>query len=384
MPVVGQTYANGAGVTRSSVVNFEVAAIVRWQITRQARRPTSTEELRGFETVLRGDIEMSLKVKLPTAATIRTALRINLENIFASTPRMRKDWPDTLYHYADSNGLLGIARSRKLWASDYQYMNDSSEFQYAVEVLKRVVRRMLADVPPQSPGALLREYILSTTEHQSRGHAPKKRHYLACFSEHGDSLSQWRGYARGIGGYALGFAMDHICAVAEALKNRGLSASVFRCEYDEERQDKHVVKVLGMAVQYLDELTREADETDLTSLVDLMLVSLTEVYKHPSFRDEREWRLIVSDGDAAALIKTNQDASGEHLSQGDLSVEFRSGEFTLIPYVAVPLVLGGSLGLREVVVGPTPVPEIAAGAVRRLLTDKSLIVRPSNVPFRKV
>jgi hypothetical protein len=32
--------------------------------------------------------------------------------------------------YTDANGLLGILQSRKLWASDVMYLNDSKEIHY--------------------------------------------------------------------------------------------------------------------------------------------------------------------------------------------------------------------------------------------------------------
>src|SRR5205085_11962410 len=35
-------------------------------------------------------------------------------------------------------------------------------------------------------------------------------HYLACFCENGDLLSQWRGYGSVGGGYAAGFVAEHL------------------------------------------------------------------------------------------------------------------------------------------------------------------------------
>jgi hypothetical protein len=62
------------------------------------------------------------------------------------------------------------------------------------------------------------------------------------------------------------------------------------------------------------------------------------------------------------------------------------GEFTLIPYVAVPLTVDGSLGIAEVVVGPTPLPEIAKRAAMRYLWNHlpQVEVSRSEIPFRRV
>src|SRR4030067_1963071 len=44
-----------------------------------------------------------------------------------------------LYHYTSLNGLLGIVKSRSLWASNIFYFNDASEITYARDILKRVI-----------------------------------------------------------------------------------------------------------------------------------------------------------------------------------------------------------------------------------------------------
>src|SRR5436189_200043 len=44
--------------------------------------------------------------------------------------------PDrTLYHYTNQAGLLGIIRSRQIWATHTQYLNDTREFLHAVQMM---------------------------------------------------------------------------------------------------------------------------------------------------------------------------------------------------------------------------------------------------------
>jgi hypothetical protein len=66
-------------------------------------------------------------------------------------------------------------------------------------------------------------------------------------------------------------------------------------------------------------------------------------FKDPAFKDERKWRLVV---------------------------KYRSGEYSLIPYIVLPVALKAELTLSEVVVGPTPLPENARAAAMQLLRPK--------------
>jgi len=93
---------------------------------------------------------------------------------------------------------------------------------------------------------------------------------------------------------------------------------------------------------------------------------LVSFFKHPSFSDERECRVIVP-------------------GTGSKSVSFRSGPSYLVPYIVLPLDLARSHVLREVVIGPSPHPDLAREAVSRFLATHlsyPVTVSVSSVPFR--
>ena len=56
-----------------------------------------------------------------------------------------------LYHYTSPAGLLGIVKSRSLWASGIHYLNDSSEYRHAVGVLQDCARRPLMAIRGKIP-----------------------------------------------------------------------------------------------------------------------------------------------------------------------------------------------------------------------------------------
>ena len=45
-----------------------------------------------------------------------------------------------IYHYTSPEGILGIIESNSLWATDINYLNDSSELRYIYGLVERIVK----------------------------------------------------------------------------------------------------------------------------------------------------------------------------------------------------------------------------------------------------
>jgi hypothetical protein len=64
-----------------------------------------------------------------------------------------------LYHYTSADSLLGIAKSKALWASNVYFLNDSSEITHACDVLNDVLEsrviRTSRDVSGRAAGCSL-------------------------------------------------------------------------------------------------------------------------------------------------------------------------------------------------------------------------------------
>lgn len=315
--------------------------------------------------------------------------------------------PDILYHYTDAKGFLGILRTRALWATHHQYLNDAREFTYATDLLKKVADDAAKDAAKNaaahSPTAKLRDTIFRPAENsildfynEVKDEGEMTVHWLTCFSEHRDDLSQWRGYAQGISGYSIGIASQKLLNIAEDIKDAqfkehvdrtneiSVQAQLLRCEYKEGVQLQLMQKAFEIAAKHCHETTPDADYARLAGAIPR---SLTRIYKDPSFGSEGEWRLVIS---VQMKKDTGQSKKPKAIGAGarqQLAVEFRSGEYTLIPYVAVPLSHDGSPFISSVTVGPTPLLELAHPTAIALLKshpvpDKE--VRKSKVPFRRV
>jgi hypothetical protein len=89
--------------------------------------------------------------------------------------------PPTLYHYTTAQGLLGIMESNKLWATNVRFLNDPSEIDYAI----CIIRESLGSAPLPANFRDQVNYRLDESEAEARV-------YVCCFCVEGDLLSQWR------------------------------------------------------------------------------------------------------------------------------------------------------------------------------------------------
>ncbi len=274
--------------------------------------------------------------------------------------------PNVVYHYTTASGLREILRSRVIWATDVQYLNDSAEFQYTLQLAHEHLSRIREDKIEDADLPLVEEWYQVLTA------APRVLLYVASFSVDGDSLPQWRAYSRPFG-YALGLNIDHLLAVAVASPGR---AAFLRCIYSQTEQSE----TLNYALSYLlDQYQKRKGEnlggdllTEFGAHFFGHLLLLAGCFKHPAFEQEREWRLVIQ-----------TPAPG----QSELELKARIGPRYFIPYIEVPIGTDADpLPIAKVVVGPTPDQELARQGLQALLRETRIEVGTaefSNIPFRE-
>jgi hypothetical protein len=278
-----------------------------------------------------------------------------------------------LYHYTTQSGLLGIIRSRQMWVTHTQYLNDRREFVHAVDLVREEVSRLLETSPADSS----RTESLKWMERALQS-APESINVCVCsFSEDQDSLSQWRAYSAGTGGFAIGFPADLLTA-ATALQGWYLAA----CVYDPLQQ----IEIIRSLVEEVLEENLTGATGDVTDEYEedrslrlqmggnllAYLYRYAPILKDESFRAEKEWRVI-----------------SRPLFNSSKAFDFREGRSLLIPYSKLPL-SGEDLELRlhKIVIGPTPDEVRSRTAVVNFLMHEHLLkglevpVEISKVPYR--
>ena len=204
--------------------------------------------------------------------------------------------------------------------------------------------------------------------------------FVASFSEDGDSLSQWRAYSSGGVGFSIGFDAKSLIAAHVSDPTTGKPFSVIsqlrKVEYltsAGEASDEllNEAKRLGNAMVWASRQKEEPDATEQpisSAATAALLAILAPIFKHHAFNEERQWRLVLA----------------EVLDQMP-SKQFRMGRSTLVPYVEVEPHLKEGYFVKEVIVGPTPHPELSIAALRAFfqsLNHPEVTLHASKVPYR--
>lgn len=267
-----------------------------------------------------------------------------------------------LSHYTSFEVLQKIVESGKMWATDLRYMNDAAEFRYAIELLES----MLDDYPAIKPHT---EKVIDIFFDKGESVGNDHSIYSISFSEDKDLLSQWRAYCPESGGVSIAFEKTDL----EALGSAG-GCQLIKCIYDVNKQEEILIGVLEKARQTLD---KGGAETDVQREIFDGILEFAPKMKHPSFAEEREWRLVT------APIGYYEDC-----------VQYRIRKSTFIPYVPLCIMIENRLGFDHVTIGPNQSPELAWFSTHRLLEAQRrqkrlqpkeffpIPVRESDTPFR--
>lgn len=230
-------------------------------------------------------------------------------------------------------------RTGHLWATDAGFMNDPKELRYGLDRLAEAAaaHRSLRPALPR-----LHEIV----EKAARQKTLDGRIYLACFCRHGDLLSQWRAYGANGGGFAIGFSPRALTATAPQFQ--GTFTRVLQpVLYDKRQQDL----LLGDCLAYISPESIENGEA--LKILLYAFSSFLMTFKHPSYREEGEWRLIQ-------FGRLLNDDGLEVSSLWPTSFRVRGNQ--IVPYADLDLTgtagaLEGKLPAVSIVCGPTVNPE---------------------------
>ncbi|WP_459177412.1 DUF2971 domain-containing protein [Ewingella americana] len=279
---------------------------------------------------------------------------------------MKEIIPPELYHYTDQAGFIGIIENKELWATQIQYLNDSKEFNLAIDIAMDIIGKKLSD--------RLRRSVKDVVEDiKKRVLKMDTLNICVCsFSEQSDLLSQWRGYSKGMAGYSIGFDSVKLENIATAN-----SFLLRKCIYD---TDVHRAEIGAVLDRLIDKHKMTADRirtlpvsnrnyivpTPFVKDVKEELSLIFPLIKHHSFKEESEWRLITN-----GAIRFNK-------------LSFRPGKSNIVPYTKLKLDELNKTLIKKVIVGHTPNKELAKLSTKDFLRKERLniTVDESAIPFR--
>jgi Protein of unknown function (DUF2971) len=239
-----------------------------------------------------------------------------------------------LYHYTDQNGLLGIIKSKQIWATHHQCLNDTQEFLYAKELVRKELERRIPTASASDQSLL---DVMSTA---LNGPGTEDVNlYVASFSEEPDSLSQWRAYGGSTSGFAAGFKCERL-VLPEAFV-------LAPCIYDPAKQSRVVDAIVSEVLdrQLKGGLIPQENIVRVMLLFELHAFAL--ILKHPKFAEEKEWRIVS---------RVMMDSAPAFPIEDATRLDCRIGKSMLIPYRCVSLKNGdGGFLLKRVIVVSAPV-----------------------------
>jgi hypothetical protein len=296
--------------------------------------------------------------------------------------------PEYLWHYTTPKGLLGIASSKLLWATNIRYLNDASEYLHSV----RAAEVLIAESGPINKTEFdYLGYLLGTSPLGAwmRARNRGSQYFVVSMTAAPDLLSQWRTYAPK-SGYCVGWGRRAVAAFAK--KNE---FELRRCIYDPLEQRKLLTPVVVDALNQWrenpcelsfesmfwapkDDQQRQAYTRlgEYAKQFDSEFGRVATTCKNPAFTEEAEWRLISVEYPKSRNI---------------LHTKFREGKSVLIPYVEFfldiePAELADADAQTRIICGPSPEIDLAQDAALRLFAVNNwrggVGTQQSQTPYR--
>jgi hypothetical protein len=217
-----------------------------------------------------------------------------------------KQLQPVLWHYTSGDGLIGIIKSGKLWLTQISCVNDATELRYSQSLLLQAIQRSQAQFlsiearwERQETGQLQDEDDIIALFNKaiaglSADAAPTSEWFVGCLSSKDDDLSQWRAYAGGEGGYAIGF--DTATMLLSLTQDQNYLTAV--C-YDEHVHNEIAQSVADATVVFYKKglaarpsVNRQEWTAEFLTEWSRAITYIAPAIKHPTFEAEQEWRIL--------------------------------------------------------------------------------------------
>lgn len=247
-----------------------------------------------------------------------------------------------IYHYTDLNGLKGIVENHSLWATNLYFLNDEEEMRHGIAAFENALAYLGENISERSI-TTLRNALNMQKLHQAR------HNYNISFCQKPDLLSQWRGYAASQG-VCLEFDSEALETALDFGDSKVLSRGVFYTRPDSTLEAKEEILSFMKNEDFIKKNNSTFFEFVNTSM---LLNGLLPFFKHDSFQEESEYRIIIQPDIKTAPVKFRVNAHG------------------LIPYLEIKTKsyapFNGQLPLNDVKIGPCKNRSFVAEGIHFLL-----------------
>ncbi len=213
----------------------------------------------------------SLKIVIPAEAGIQ---------------RIMKE--DVIYHYTTEEGLRGILESQCLWATHFQYLNDTEEIQHILKQIE-IYRRKL---PKTETREFFCNFAVETiSEFYLSKEKKKADFYVTCFSEDADSRTMWENSDWGFR-YAICFCMDALNDLVASEKDFLMGAEPIRPVLYRMRDKQAALHHWKKEFAHVVFRNNMHDQVARNSMA-LRGICFPALFKNEDWKVQKEWRIII-------------------------------------------------------------------------------------------
>ena len=289
---------------------------------------------------------------------------------------------ECLYHYCGNQKCFSILKSHTLRMSDIRKSNDYTEMQLFYPQLLGWIRKLYLEKPfylkyenRENEEALDELLDLEYDMFESQFKDGSLSSFVICFSEKGNSLSQWRGYADNGKGCCLGFSFSHL---KDYCKSTNELIRLEKVQYVSDGEITEILKTEALSVleelkglrQWIVEnMTLDDNAPNTDGLLGFNFHGMLESifidslkYKHEAFAEEKEWRMFFANRaykNPEWVVGNRKDLGGpwgfsETIEMLQNRIEFNILDDDIVPFFPVSIVSSDSTFdfVNELWIGP--------------------------------
>jgi len=281
---------------------------------------------------------------------------------------MTEKTPEYLYHYTTTENLLNILNTGDLWATNIEYLNDSSEFCHAMDLFKEVINSDNFYTDYVEKHGLV-DIVQKLTESMGVFSSGDyfKGYFVVSFSSREDLLSQWRGYGDNGNGISIGFKFNDLVSIAKS--NKGNNFSIEKCLYFKNQKIDKINKGIKEIITCLSSSNWNAN---LSSTINHFARRVAVFLKNYQFREEKEYRLVnlkpIDYLDSKIFFYPNSDK-------------------ILVPRCKINLLLNNDaniIPISKIIIGPTANSQLSLKSIRHLLNSKNIRLHEKDITVSKI
>lgn len=191
----------------------------------------------------------------------------------------------SIFHYTNANSFCAICQSASIRLTDYRYLNDPSEYRYAVEVITEYVTDRI-----QKPRSHYKDILKVVNNLFTK--PPRANFFVFSLSVSESSLGCWRAYGNDGHGFAIGIDRpQHLRAEwSKAELHVGLGKVVYA---EKEQRDliNSIIKAVFNVIRNADKLSK-MDRAVVGQMLHIQLLLAAPFIKHHTYSDEKEVRYV--------------------------------------------------------------------------------------------